>query len=115
MDCPYCLVRDPEQEVVFESDLVRFLQDRRYQGALRPLPAAGNTQQQAASMPSWLGIKCFLSAQIDLLEVAHQSGQPQLPSLDGDDLIPSLESGFNVRCAMVPLIPRAPPAVAYRD
>ena len=35
MDCPYCLIRDPEQEVVFESDLVRFLQDRRYQGALK--------------------------------------------------------------------------------
>ena len=35
MDCPYCLVRDPEQEVVFENGLVRFLQDRRYQGALR--------------------------------------------------------------------------------
>jgi histidine triad (HIT) family protein len=35
MDCPYCLIRDPEQEVVFESDLVRFLQDRRHQGALK--------------------------------------------------------------------------------
>jgi len=35
MDCPYCLIRDPEQEVVFESDLVRFVQDRRYQGALK--------------------------------------------------------------------------------
>ena len=35
MDCPYCLIRDPEQQVVFESDLVRFLQDRRYQGALK--------------------------------------------------------------------------------
>lgn len=35
MDCPYCLIRDLEQEVVFENELVRFLQDRRYQGALR--------------------------------------------------------------------------------
>jgi histidine triad (HIT) family protein len=35
MDCPYCPTRDPEQKVVFESDLVLFLQDERYQGALR--------------------------------------------------------------------------------
>ena len=35
MDCPYCPVRDPEQKVVFESDLVLFLQDERYQGALK--------------------------------------------------------------------------------
>jgi histidine triad (HIT) family protein len=35
MDCPYCPIRDPEQKVVFESDLVLFLQDERYQGALR--------------------------------------------------------------------------------
>jgi len=35
MDCPYCPIRDPEQNVVFESDLVLFLQDERYQGALR--------------------------------------------------------------------------------
>jgi histidine triad (HIT) family protein len=35
MDCPYCPIRDPKQKVVFESDLVLFLQDERYQGALR--------------------------------------------------------------------------------
>jgi histidine triad (HIT) family protein len=35
MDCPYCPIRDPEQKVIFESDLVLFLQDERYQGALR--------------------------------------------------------------------------------
>ena len=35
MDCPYCPIRDPEQKVVFESDVVLFLQDERYQGALR--------------------------------------------------------------------------------
>ena len=35
MDCPYCLIRDPEQKVLLESDLVLFLQDERYQGALR--------------------------------------------------------------------------------
>jgi len=35
MDCPYCFVRDPEQDVVFRDDLVWFLQDRRYQGALK--------------------------------------------------------------------------------
>ena len=35
MDCPYCPIRDPEQKVVFQSDLVLFLQDERYQGALR--------------------------------------------------------------------------------
>ena len=35
MDCPYCPIREPEQKVVFEDDLVLFLQDERYQGALR--------------------------------------------------------------------------------
>ena len=35
MDCPYCPIREPEQKVVFESDLVLFVQDERYQGALR--------------------------------------------------------------------------------
>jgi histidine triad (HIT) family protein len=35
MDCPYCRVRDPEQEIVFKGDLVLFMQDRRYQGALK--------------------------------------------------------------------------------
>jgi histidine triad (HIT) family protein len=35
MDCPYCPIRDPEQTVVFETDLVLFLQDERYQGALK--------------------------------------------------------------------------------
>ena len=35
MDCPYCPIFDPEQKIVFESDLVLFLQDERYQGALR--------------------------------------------------------------------------------
>jgi histidine triad (HIT) family protein len=35
MDCPYCPIREPEQRVVFENDLVLFLQDERYQGALR--------------------------------------------------------------------------------
>ena len=35
MDCPYCPIREPEQKVVFENDLVLFLQDERYQGALR--------------------------------------------------------------------------------
>ncbi len=35
MDCPYCFVREPEQDVVFRDDLVWFLQDRRHQGALK--------------------------------------------------------------------------------
>jgi diadenosine tetraphosphate (Ap4A) HIT family hydrolase len=35
MDCPYCIIRDPAQDVVFRDDLVLFLQDRRYQGALK--------------------------------------------------------------------------------
>ena len=35
MDCPYCVADDPEQDVVFRDDLVCFLQDRRYQGALK--------------------------------------------------------------------------------
>ena len=35
MNCPYCPVRDPEQKIIFETDLVLFLQDERYQGALK--------------------------------------------------------------------------------
>jgi histidine triad (HIT) family protein len=35
MACPYCPVSDPQQKVVFRRDLVVFLQDERYQGALK--------------------------------------------------------------------------------
>ncbi len=35
MNCPYCPVRDPEQKIIFENDLVLFLQDERFQGALK--------------------------------------------------------------------------------
>ncbi len=35
MNCPYCPVREPEQKIVFEGDLVLFMQDERYQGALK--------------------------------------------------------------------------------
>jgi histidine triad (HIT) family protein len=35
MKCPYCPVRDPEQKIIFENDLVLFLQDERFQGALK--------------------------------------------------------------------------------
>ena len=35
MHCPYCPIRDPEQKVIFENDLVLFMQDERYQGALK--------------------------------------------------------------------------------
>lgn len=35
MNCPYCPVCNREQKIIFESDLVLFLQDDRYQGALR--------------------------------------------------------------------------------
>lgn len=35
MECPYCTLRDPEQEVVFRDALVLFLRDRRFQGALK--------------------------------------------------------------------------------
>ena len=35
MNCPYCPVREPEQKIVFEEDLVLFMQDERYQGALK--------------------------------------------------------------------------------
>ena len=34
MNCPYCPVRDHEK-IIFQSDLVLFLQDERYQGALK--------------------------------------------------------------------------------
>jgi histidine triad (HIT) family protein len=35
MNCPYCPVRDQAQKIIFENDLVLFLQDERYQGALK--------------------------------------------------------------------------------
>ena len=35
MNCPYCPIRDPEQKIILENDLVLFLQDERYQGALK--------------------------------------------------------------------------------
>jgi histidine triad (HIT) family protein len=35
MSCLYCPISDPEQKVIFENDLVLFLQNERYQGALK--------------------------------------------------------------------------------
>jgi len=35
MSCPYCPNSEPEQKVIFKNDLVLFLQDERYQGALK--------------------------------------------------------------------------------
>ena len=35
MSCPYCPIRDQEQKVILENDLVLFLQDERFQGALK--------------------------------------------------------------------------------
>ena len=35
MNCPYCPIRDPEQQVIFGNDRVLFLQQERYQGALK--------------------------------------------------------------------------------
>jgi histidine triad (HIT) family protein len=35
MSCPYCPVREPEQKIVLENDLALFIQDERYQGALK--------------------------------------------------------------------------------
>lgn len=34
-DCPYCSLRDPEQRILFRNDLVLFLEDQRFQGALK--------------------------------------------------------------------------------
>jgi histidine triad (HIT) family protein len=35
VDCPYCLLRSSDESIVFSDDSVRFLQDHRYQGALK--------------------------------------------------------------------------------
>jgi histidine triad (HIT) family protein len=35
MNCPYCPIRDKEQIVILQNDLVLFLQDERFQGALK--------------------------------------------------------------------------------
>jgi diadenosine tetraphosphate (Ap4A) HIT family hydrolase len=35
MECAYCLLEESDQKVVFSDELVRFLQDHRYQGALK--------------------------------------------------------------------------------
>ena len=34
IECPYCALRDPEQRVVFRDELVLYLEDVRFQGAL---------------------------------------------------------------------------------
>ena len=33
--CPYCLFDEPEMKVLFSNDLVRFVEDARFQGALK--------------------------------------------------------------------------------
>lgn len=35
MNCPYCPIAEPEQRVIFRDNVVTFLQDERYQGALK--------------------------------------------------------------------------------
>ena len=35
MDCPYCPVADRAPRIVFQNDLVLFIQDERYQGSLK--------------------------------------------------------------------------------
>lgn len=35
MNCPYCPISDPDMKVIFENDLVLFIQNERYQGALK--------------------------------------------------------------------------------
>ncbi len=35
MDCPYCSLQQSDQRVVFADELVWFVQDQRYQGALK--------------------------------------------------------------------------------
>lgn len=35
MNCPYCSIRDQEQKIILENELVLFLQDERFQGALK--------------------------------------------------------------------------------
>ena len=34
-DCPYCQITDPEARILFEDDLVRYIEDERFQGALK--------------------------------------------------------------------------------
>jgi histidine triad (HIT) family protein len=35
MECPYCSLKESDQNVVFRDDLVWFVEDHRYQGALK--------------------------------------------------------------------------------
>jgi len=35
IDCPYCLLDESDHTVVFRNELAWFVQDRRYQGALK--------------------------------------------------------------------------------
>jgi diadenosine tetraphosphate (Ap4A) HIT family hydrolase len=35
MECPYCSLKASDQKVVIRDDLVWFVEDRRYQGALK--------------------------------------------------------------------------------
>jgi histidine triad (HIT) family protein len=34
-DCPYCRITDPEARVLFRNELALFIEDERFQGALR--------------------------------------------------------------------------------
>jgi diadenosine tetraphosphate (Ap4A) HIT family hydrolase len=35
MNCPYCVITDPEQKIILRNDFALFIQDERYQGALK--------------------------------------------------------------------------------
>jgi histidine triad (HIT) family protein len=35
MECPYCVLEGPGPDIVFRDELVWFVQDRRFQGALK--------------------------------------------------------------------------------
>lgn len=35
MHCPYCPISDPASRILFRNDLALFIQDERYQGALK--------------------------------------------------------------------------------
>jgi len=35
MKCPYCLLDDPAQRIIFRNELALFIQDERFQGSLK--------------------------------------------------------------------------------
>ena len=53
MNCPFCPNADLDAHVVFRDDLVLFVQDERYQGALKHSGVIVPVRHAVKSPPAW--------------------------------------------------------------